>query len=228
MNSFANESFKRLDSGKQERILKAAIAEFAERGYELANTNHIAKRAKISVGSVFHYFNTKENLFLYIVQYSSAMIEEYAGNVVDDKSLSVAEKIKSLLRLVVKKSREEMTLIRLYHEMSSIGNQELMAKLPWRMERFTSDRYIKMLEEGQQKGEVRPELDARLAAFSMDNIFSSLQFAYACDYYKIRFQMYNHPMIDQEAYDEQVIAETFQFLSGALLVPEDERKGLKQ
>jgi len=221
MDSFANESFKRLDEEKQDRILQAAIDEFAERGYELANTNRIAKQAKISVGSIFHYFTTKENLFLYIVQYGSAMIEEYAGKVVDDETLTVAQKIEALLRLAVKSSREEETLIRLYHEMSSIGNQDLINKLPRSMELFTSERYIKMLEEGQRKGEVKPELDARLAAFTMDNIFLSLQFAYACDYYRIRFQMYNHPMIDREAYDEQVISETFQFLKGALLVAED-------
>lgn len=220
MDSFANESFKRLDPEKQDRILKAAIAEFAERGYELANTNRIAKNANISVGSVFHYFNTKENLFLYIVQYGSAMIEEQAGKVVDDETLSVAQKIECLLRLAVKSSREEMTLIRLYHEMSSIGNQNLMSKLPRSMELFTAERYVKMLEEGQKKGEVRPELDARLAAFSMDNIFLSLQFAYACDYYRIRFQLYNHPEIDKEEYDEKVISETFQILKGALLVPD--------
>jgi AcrR family transcriptional regulator len=221
MNNFANESFKRLSPEKQDRILKAAIAEFAERGYELANTNRIAKRAKISVGSIFHYFTTKENLFLYIVQYGSAMIEEYAGKVVDDETLTVAQKIEALLRLAVKSSREEETLIRLYHETSSIGNQELVSKLPRSLEQFTSERYIKMLEEGQRKGEVKPELDARFAAFSMDNIFLSLQFAYACDYYRIRFQMYNHPEIDRETYDEQVISEAFQFLKGALLVPED-------
>lgn len=228
MNSFVNESFIRLDSEKQDRIIRAAITEFAERGYELANTNRIARNAKISVGSIFHYFNTKENLFLYIVQYSSALIEKYAGKVVDDESMSVAEKIESLLRLVVKTSREEITLIRLYHEMSSIGNQELMFRVPRSMELFTSERYVKMLEEGQKAGEVRPELDARLAAFSMDNILLSLQFAYACDYYRIRFQLYTNPEIDQKAYDEQVISGTLQFLKGALLVPQDEGKGLKQ
>ena len=63
MNSFANQSFKRLDSDKQDRIIRAAVAEFADRGYELANTNRIAKRAKISVGAIFHYFNTKKTSF---------------------------------------------------------------------------------------------------------------------------------------------------------------------
>ncbi len=224
MNSFANESFKRLDSEKQERIIRAAVAEFAERGYESANTNRIARSAGISVGSIFHYFDTKENLFLYIVQYGSALIEEHAGKVVDDDGLSVAEKIKALLRLAIKSSREERTLIRLYHEMSSLGNSELMFKVPRSMECFTSERYVKMLKEGQEKGEVRPELDPGLAAFSMDNIFLALQFAYACDYYRIRFQLYNGPDIDREEYDERVISEAFEFLKGALLVPEDNER----
>ncbi len=217
MNDFANESFKRLDAEKQERIIEAAIAEFAERGYELANTNRIAEKARISVGSVFHYFNTKENLFLYIVNYGSSLIEEHAGKVVDDDNLSVADKIEALISLVVKTSRREATLIRLYHEMSSIGNQELISKVPRSLDSFTSQRYINMLREGQKKGEVRLELDAGSAAFLMDNILLMLQFSYVCDYYKIRFQMYKNPDIDREEYDEQVISETFEFLKGALL-----------
>lgn len=124
MRTFVNESFKRLDAEKQERIIRAAIHEFADRGYELANTNDIAERAKISVGSLFHYFDTKENLFLYIVQYGSRIIEQYTGQIVEDGAKSVAEKIEQLLRLVVKTSREEKILIRLYHEMSSLGNND--------------------------------------------------------------------------------------------------------
>jgi hypothetical protein len=100
-----------------------------------------------------------------------------------------------------------------------------MSKLPRSLELFTAERYVKMLEEGQKKGEVRPELDARLAAFSMDNIFVSLQFAYACDYYRIRFQLYNHSEIDKEEYDEKVISETFQFLKRALLVADTNERG---
>jgi len=224
MRTFVNDSFMRLDEEKRERIIKAAIDEFADRGYELANTNHIAEQAKISVGSLFHYFDTKENLFLFIVQYGSAIIEHYTGQVVADEEKSVAEKIEYLVRLVVKVSREEKTLIRLYHEMSSLGNSELMAKVPQSLESFTAKHYARMLEEGQRKGEVRQDLDARLAAFAMDNILMALQFAYSCDYYRIRFQIYNNPWINQEENDEKVISETLKFLNGALLVPENERR----
>jgi len=225
MRTFVNESFKRLDAEKQERIIRAAIHEFADRGYELANTNDIAERAKISVGSLFHYFDTKENLFLYIVQYGSRIIEQYTGQIVEDGAKSVAEKIEQLLRLVVKTSREEKILIRLYHEMSSLGNNDFLTKVPQSLESFTARHYIAMLQEGQKKGEVRPDLDISLAAFAMDNIFMSLQYAYSCDYYNIRFQIYNNPWIDQDKNDEKVIAETLKFLCGALLVPENERRG---
>jgi TetR/AcrR family transcriptional regulator len=53
MKAFVNESFLRLEAEKRERIISAAVNEFAERGYELANTNHIAEQAMISVGSLF-------------------------------------------------------------------------------------------------------------------------------------------------------------------------------
>ncbi len=224
MRTFVNESFMRLDAEKRERIIRAAVHEFADRGYELANTNRIAEQAKISVGSLFHYFDTKENLFLFIVQYGSAIIEHYTGQVVADEKMSVAEKIEFLVRLAVKTTREEKTLIRLYHEMSSLGNHDLMSKVPQSLESFTAKHYARMLEEGQRKGEVRQDLDARLAAFAMDNILMALQFAYSCDYFRIRFQIYNNPWIDQEENDEKVISETLKFLGGALLVPENERR----
>lgn len=214
----------RLDAEKRERIIRAAVHEFADRGYELANTNRIAEQAKISVGSLFHYFDTKENLFLFIVQYGSAIIEHYTGQVVADEKMSVAEKIEFLVRLAVKTTREEKTLIRLYHEMSSLGNHDLMSKVPQSLESFTAKHYARMLEEGQRKGEVRQDLDARLAAFAMDNILMALQFVYSCDYFRIRFQIYNNPWIDQEENDEKVISETLKFLGGALLVPENERR----
>lgn len=218
MSSFANQSFKRLNQEKQERIITAAINEFANEGYELANTNRIAEKAKISVGSLFNYFATKKNLFLYIVMYGSQIIESYTGEVITDPEKTVAEKIEYLLRLAIHTSRQEKTLIRLYHEMSSLGNSDLLGQIPQSLESFTARHYIEMLQTGQRKGEVRADIDVNLAAFNMDNLLMALQYAYSCEYYRIRFQIYNNPWIDQEEHDEKVIAETLKFISSALLV----------
>ena len=50
---WATKRFRQLDSAKAQRIIAAAVSEFAEKGYEAANTNRIANAADISVGSYF-------------------------------------------------------------------------------------------------------------------------------------------------------------------------------
>lgn len=45
-----------------ERILEAALEEFATRGYEAASTNLIASKAGVAKGLVFHHFGSKEGL----------------------------------------------------------------------------------------------------------------------------------------------------------------------
>lgn len=47
-----------------ERILGAALEVFVESGYEAASTNTIAARAGVAKGLVFHYYPSKEQLYL--------------------------------------------------------------------------------------------------------------------------------------------------------------------
>ena len=51
--------FTELDEKKQERIIDAALKEFAEYGYENASTNRIVKTCGVSKGSLFKYFENK-------------------------------------------------------------------------------------------------------------------------------------------------------------------------
>ena len=62
--------FLNLKPEKQEKILEAAIREFADKGFEKASTNEIIKEAGISKGILFHYFQNKKNLFLFVYDYS--------------------------------------------------------------------------------------------------------------------------------------------------------------
>lgn len=46
------------------KIIEAALQEFGEHGYDGASTNQICQAAGISKGLLYHYFKSKENLFL--------------------------------------------------------------------------------------------------------------------------------------------------------------------
>jgi AcrR family transcriptional regulator len=47
---------------KEERILKAAISIFSEKGYSAATTSEIAKSAGVAEGTIFRYFKTKKDI----------------------------------------------------------------------------------------------------------------------------------------------------------------------
>ena len=59
-----------LPEEKRINILNAALTEFAEHGYLNASTNRIVKAAGISKGLLFHYFDSKKKLFLYVLDYT--------------------------------------------------------------------------------------------------------------------------------------------------------------
>lgn len=58
------------------RLLEAASAEFAEKGYGAATMTAIAARAESSIGSLYQFFPTKE-------QIAAALMEQYTSALVD-------------------------------------------------------------------------------------------------------------------------------------------------
>lgn len=57
------------DEPKRERLINACIKEFAAHGYGTASTNDIVKNAGVSKGILFHYFSTKQQLYIQIFEY---------------------------------------------------------------------------------------------------------------------------------------------------------------
>ena len=68
--------FLNQDKEKQDRIINAAIKEFAHKGYDLASTNEIVKEAGISKGLLFHYFGNKKQLYLFLYDYCVNLIAD--------------------------------------------------------------------------------------------------------------------------------------------------------
>ncbi|MFT8314405.1 MAG: TetR/AcrR family transcriptional regulator [Clostridium sp.] len=66
---------KILDKRKEE-ILEAALEEFSRKGYSGAKISDIVKRAGISQGLIYHYYKSKDELYLAVIEKSldSSMI----------------------------------------------------------------------------------------------------------------------------------------------------------
>jgi len=59
---------KRDPAGSREKILQAALEEFAEFGFDGARMDGIVKRAGVSKNLAYHYFGGKESLFLEVME----------------------------------------------------------------------------------------------------------------------------------------------------------------
>lgn len=76
--------FENLPDDKKQKIIDAAIEEFALNGYRNGSTNEIVKKAGISKGILFHYFENKKNLYLYILDYSIDYYSEFFNDYIRD------------------------------------------------------------------------------------------------------------------------------------------------
>ena len=204
--------YLRIPEEKQNRIMQAAVDEFSKYGYEHCNTNRVASAAGISVGSLFQYFDSKEDLFITTVKYGAAEMKKELKELADEDE-DVFVKVEKVLRTVQNHSRRNVNLIRLYNEMTSHGNSSLvLQEVDW-LESFTAALYAQLIEKAKSEGVVRPDCDARMFAYLLDSIFMTLQFSYTCDYYKERFKVYVSSDILQR--DEFVIEQTMKFIKSA-------------
>lgn len=71
--------FSRLPAAQQEAILGAALDEFATRGFGAASLNRIIDAAGISKGSMYYYFDDKEELYTHVARGELGRLFEAAG-----------------------------------------------------------------------------------------------------------------------------------------------------
>ncbi|MCO1603313.1 TetR/AcrR family transcriptional regulator [Desulfosporosinus nitroreducens] len=96
--------FNSLKLEKRERIINAALKEFVRNGYEKASTNEIIKEAEISKGSLFNYFNSKRELYLFLLDYVVEVIDKiYAEVDWSERDLFIRMKEIGLIKLKIMK-----------------------------------------------------------------------------------------------------------------------------
>lgn len=208
-------TFDNIPAEKRNRILTAATNEFAAGGFENANINVIAKKAGVSVGSLYKYFENKQDLFLTVIHHSIAKMEDLL-NVLAVSDEDILVKVEKIIREIQSFSKDHAVLIKLYNAMTAENNPRFASQFAYEMESITARIYRIAIEESKKTGDVRSDLDPAFAAFMIDNLFMSLQFSYSCDYYKERFKIYAGSDITER--DDFVVEQSLKFIKSAFKV----------
>ena len=158
-------------ANKRELILAAAREIFGEKGYHTATSEEIAKRAGVGKGTIYQYFDSKQEIFtemhmLYLKQYS----ENVTALIHEDESFE--QNLRRLAHFHIEH----------LHELAQYGVQMLSEIHPATisceeghalMENLKKQLGIEQfwfIEKAKQRGEIR-EIDSNMLICSMMGIF---------------------------------------------------------
>lgn len=201
---------RKLTEEKQEEILETGIAAFAESGLHGAGMADIARRAGISVGVLYKYYENKEAFFQACLRHSLTALEQVLEEVTarEEKLLRCAE---AIIRALQAFGRTHPNHIRMYHQIT-VASGDLARQLAEAIEGVTARLYTAFITSAQAQGDLRGDIDPRLFAFFFDNLLMMLQFSYCCDYYRARFALYGGGSLPEEGLVER---ELLKFLESA-------------
>lgn len=146
------------------QILEAAVKVFSEKGISKTKIEDIAKQAEIGKGTIYEYFDSKEDLFLEMVKYSVRNYHErLKGNLL--KGNNIKEKITNFLRYHVTFLCENMDLLHMAVESNTVSKEMRYWMMKEREVIFSLLEQV--LSEAKRRGEVKEDLNTELAVFSI-------------------------------------------------------------
>ncbi len=158
-------TFFNLPEEKRQKILECAIDEFAQHDYDSASISQIVSRAGIAKGSLYQYFTDKSDLYHYLLELAAQKKAEMlvtAGS--PDPNLKVFGTLRHLFQVMASFELQ-------YPQLAKIGYRALNGKSPLPEDIVTKARqsseqyFVGLIEEGKRRGEIKPEVDAGVAAF---------------------------------------------------------------
>jgi AcrR family transcriptional regulator len=137
------------------RIVHAARARFLYEGVDGTSLRDIAKDARTSIGMVYYYYATKDELFL-------AVIEEIYAKLLEDLALALApdvpvrDRLRRVFTRIGGASDEELQVIRLVVREALVSSERLGVVLE-RFRRGHLPMLLAALADGVARGEVEGE-----------------------------------------------------------------------
>lgn len=112
------EYMKREEKNQQtrRRILDSALAEFSEHGYEASSVNAICAVPNISKGIIYHYFNTKDELYLACIEECFALLTKYLKNTLKLTSENIQDQLEEYFIARLNFFNENYVYQRIFYE----------------------------------------------------------------------------------------------------------------
>jgi AcrR family transcriptional regulator len=143
------------------RILTAARSCFAEYGFASTTNREIGERAGLTAGAIYHYFDSKVQLFAAVTeQVVTRIFDEFEQVIVS--SPRFVERVRALLDVAVVLHREDASLARFstIYPVELLRHEDLAAQIPLELWDRGISFFARLAEEAIEAGELAPDVAA--------------------------------------------------------------------
>jgi AcrR family transcriptional regulator len=158
---------------RRRQIVEAALAVFSEKGFNAANVSDVAARAGVSQGTIYWYFESKEEL---LTQALRSFFDEFGQGTIGAVAQcpTAADKLRALGRAMVDFAAEAEGLFTLFLEYWASSPRRAEASQLWTGVLVEyKDLMVGIIEEGVGNGEFQP-VDAESLVWAMMAAYDGL------------------------------------------------------
>jgi AcrR family transcriptional regulator len=172
--SMPKQTFLNLPKEKQNAFIEIALPEFANNDYNTASISKIVEKAGIAKGSVYQYFQDKQDLFMYLVDVSNQTMLEF---VTQTQPPTPPEDFFQTLRWQMSAT---VLASQRYPIHSKLLRRAYTAPLPFHDTIFEHARKIReehfqsMIKQAQASGHLDPNLDVFIVSFIVQGMLNEL------------------------------------------------------
>ncbi len=165
-------TFRHLPPDKQERVLDAALDEFAERGYHQASLNRLVAQAGIAKGSLYQYFPKKEGIFHHIFQHALTLVRRTLTQVKEETlEEDLFTRLEKSLLAGVRFLREHPRIYNLYLKIQFDKNVPFRGEFLAAVRRYAAEYFGSLVRRARIRGELRPGVSEGAALFLLVAVF---------------------------------------------------------
>jgi AcrR family transcriptional regulator len=153
-------TFRRLDPERQQTVVHAILEEASEKGPTAINIKEVARRADVSVGSLYQYFGNRNGLLDFAValcvRYMVDMFNQFSPMLA---ALPLREALHYYIMGGLEWGQTEAGLVRFFGKAAYQGDPALAESVVRPVAEVMCAAVAEILAQAAARGEIRPDLD---------------------------------------------------------------------
>jgi AcrR family transcriptional regulator len=168
-------TFRRLDPARQQAVVHAILDEAGEKGPATINIKEVARRADVSVGSLYQYFGNRDGLLDFAValcvRYMVYKFEQFTPMLA---ALPLSDALRDYIMGGIEWNQTETGLVRFFGRAAYQGDPKLAETVVRPIADVMRKSVTEMLTQAANRGEIRDNIDFEATARAINSIMIAI------------------------------------------------------